>query len=339
MTASARDKKRQSLEEVQGEATMLTATSTSELVLGGVFSVIGLMGNTFILTVNLMKRIKDLEINVRNIIISSLAVTNICLQCTMLTASVCHIYWEENVLLDEVLTVDVAVGDGLCCSSLWFATWLGVYYCLKIVNCNHPCLIGLKVQFPKIVPWLLIGSVLVSLANGISGAFARHGNDTAKQASNNSENITPVASGNGTMNDFVLVNGPSTLLIIQLLISSVAFIIFSFAIVAIITSLLRHMRRMAQNTVSFQNPNLKAHVGALKTLVMLLILYLTFYLSHVLVFVKPVALESFRLITFKLPTFAFPALCSLILILGNPTMKKTLVKIFYQPNCCKREGA
>ncbi|XP_069506097.1 taste receptor type 2 member 40-like [Ambystoma mexicanum] len=214
---------------------------------------------------------------------------------------------------------------------LWFATWLGISYCLKIVNFNHPRFICIKERFPKIVPGLLIGSVLVSLAIRISRAFHIQAENATNQASNNSENASSMFSSNGTRNEWLSGNGPSTIVMIEMLVASVAFVMFSFS------SLCGHMRQMAQNADSFQNPNLKAHLGAQKKVAMLLVIYLIFYVAYVLINLETDINIDFGCFSIKRLSFVFPSLSSLILILGNPNLKKTLVKIFFQSFCFKQD--
>ncbi|XP_059580169.1 taste receptor type 2 member 1-like [Alligator mississippiensis] len=51
--------------------------------------------------------------------------------------------------------------------SLWFATWLAVFYCVKITSFNQPLFLWLKLRFSGLLPWLILGSLLVSLATSL----------------------------------------------------------------------------------------------------------------------------------------------------------------------------
>ncbi|XP_060125087.1 taste receptor type 2 member 41-like [Zootoca vivipara] len=47
-------------------------------------------------------------------------------------------------------------------ANLWFAAWLSVLYCVKIVNFSHPLFLQMKRRFPGMMPWLLLGTVVFS---------------------------------------------------------------------------------------------------------------------------------------------------------------------------------
>ncbi|XP_069506095.1 taste receptor type 2 member 1-like [Ambystoma mexicanum] len=238
-------------------------------------------------------------------------------------------------LLDAVFKSYLAAELFLSLSSLWFATWLCVYYFMKIANANHPSFIRIKAIFLKNLHLFLIGSVLVSMAISLPINCGAHKVPQYNPNSNLSKDISFNISVDGDMVELILGGGCFTLFITQTLASSVAFVIFSSSAGAIIASLYRHMRRMAQNADSFQNPDLRAHLGALTTVTMLLVLYVSFFLVKCLMFLQIFRVDSLGFSICQVVTFAFPALSSIILILGNPALKKTLTKTFCHFLCCR----
>ncbi|XP_015263252.1 PREDICTED: taste receptor type 2 member 40-like [Gekko japonicus] len=46
--------------------------------------------------------------------------------------------------------------------SLWFAAWLSVLYFVKITIFSHPFFLQMKQRFSRLLPWLLLGSVVFS---------------------------------------------------------------------------------------------------------------------------------------------------------------------------------
>ena len=47
--------------------------------------------------------------------------------------------------------------------SLWFATCLSLFYCLKVTGFTQCCFLWLKVRISKLMPWMLLGSLLTSM--------------------------------------------------------------------------------------------------------------------------------------------------------------------------------
>uniref|UniRef100_A0A8C3VZ23 Taste receptor type 2 n=1 Tax=Catagonus wagneri TaxID=51154 RepID=A0A8C3VZ23_9CETA len=49
--------------------------------------------------------------------------------------------------------------DFLNAATLWFSTWLSVFYCVKIATFTHPAFLWLKRNVSGLVPWMLLSSV------------------------------------------------------------------------------------------------------------------------------------------------------------------------------------
>ncbi|XP_069506007.1 taste receptor type 2 member 40-like [Ambystoma mexicanum] len=315
---------------------MATSADLPNLVLHVIISAAGLMGNTFIVAIKLINWMNQAnDLNESDVIILSLGVTNTCLHCVSLAGTVVYVLWRHIFVLDAVFksyfTLKIALGD----SSLWFATWLGVYYCMKIVNLTHPFYVWIKARLPKIVPWLLVGSVLVSLANSIPVGcemdLAWTGNVSKDPSSN--------TSGDGAIAELRFGSGCLSMFIIQVVAASVAFTLFTFSAGAIITSLNRHMKHMAQNADSSRGPHINAHLGALKTVAALLILYISFYTSKFLLFLELFPIGSWGFVMCDILTFSFPALSAIVLILGNSNLKKTLTRTCCHIKCRRGDGS
>ncbi|XP_078510168.1 taste receptor type 2 member 41-like [Lissotriton helveticus] len=212
-------------------------------VLSGIFCVMGLLGNVFIVSMNLTSWINTTnELNVNHLIVFSLGASNICLSCVSFAGTTLRWHWEEIFLRCGLYTYYFMFTFFLNVCSLWSATWLCLYYCMKIVNFNHPSLIWMKVRFPKMVPWLLMGSTFVSLIISIPSACVIHLKAKYNPLSNLSNYVSANISSKGTQTGFELDYGHPFMFIVIIVIASVAFIIFFVSALMIITSLYRHMR-------------------------------------------------------------------------------------------------
>ena len=58
--------------------------------------------------------------------------------------------------------------------TLWLTTLLAVIYCVKISFFTHPIFLWLRWRILRLVPWMLLGSLLVSCETTIFSAFRHH---------------------------------------------------------------------------------------------------------------------------------------------------------------------
>ncbi|KAJ1121959.1 hypothetical protein NDU88_000465 [Pleurodeles waltl] len=318
----------------------MAPTQISEGVLNVIFCVVALMGNTFIVTINFRDWIKsNKDMKISNVIVTFLGVTNICLQCAMYV-----LHLGANFLVDIIVNPDgvfdavMTVCYCLYTSSLWLAAWLCVYYCIMIAKWSHPSYIWIRVRFPKVVPWLLCGSQLFSLTNIISTDCNVYDQAFTDQMSSVLNDTYYNISSNCTKTNVISESGCLIVFLIHALVASASFAIFSFSAGMIITTLYGHMKLMSRTGDSFRNPRLDAHLGAMKTVTMLLILYISNYLAYCLIVLRVVRYNSIGFMIGKIVTSAFPATSSCILILGNRRLKKTLGQILRKTRCCKGEA-
>ncbi|NXJ67897.1 TA2R9 protein, partial [Rostratula benghalensis] len=199
-------------------------------------------------------------------------------------------------------------------SNLWVSACLCIFYCIKIANFRHIFFIYLKVKIDRIVPWLLLGSVLLSLVIGIliysiiDEALCSNHNSTTqgnfwKLKIKMDEHIFPVffLAGFGFATTFMAV------------ISSALLLLFS---------LWRHKCKM--QTDSGKNISVDAHVKAMKSILSFFVVYSINFTCSILTLVyatKKANPVAFLILVFQ---YAFPGVHSLILIFSNPKLEKTL---------------
>ncbi|MEE6518814.1 hypothetical protein FKM82_030045 [Ascaphus truei] len=156
-------------------------------------------------------------------------------------------------------------------SSLWFATVLCVYYCVKISNYNHSSFIYVKVRINKLVPWLLLASLLTSLAFSLPfGWYA---------FTLNFSNSTKSLLQNSTVQEIIVVHNDTNQLIMYNLGSSLPFIIFCVATFLLIKSLCLHIRQMRSSDTSFRRSSLDTHFRVVKSMVFFFLLNIIYFSS------------------------------------------------------------
>ncbi|NXH18110.1 TA2R9 protein, partial [Bucco capensis] len=198
-------------------------------------------------------------------------------------------------------------------SNVWTSACLCVFYCIKIANFRNTFFIYLKVKIDRIVPWLLLGSGLVSLVMGI-----------LSYATTDSEFNSTTHGILWKLNvrldeDLLPVVFPSCFILTTALITVV------FSALLLLFSLCRHKLKMQAKAV--KDLSMDAHMKAVKSILSFLFIYSINFTGFVLAMIYETREED--LVTFLLLVFlcALPIFHSLILIFSNPKLEKTLLRI------------
>ncbi|XP_078521561.1 taste receptor type 2 member 40-like [Lissotriton helveticus] len=197
----------------------------------------------------------------------------------------------------------------------WFTACLCIFYCVKIVDFSHPLFIRLKMRISKLVPWMLLGSVVGSIALSIASYLSSY----EKSLENSIDNLTSnVITNNNTLNmSYSYLYAVFALDICLPLVCDIA------SMTLILISLCRHTQRMRNNAPGFSQPQLQAHYRAAKIMVFLLLNSISLLISQILIMCTTNVLMSS--VCFVI-IFAFLTAQPIVLILGNPKLRKALWK-------------
>ncbi|XP_066036676.1 taste receptor type 2 member 9-like [Chamaea fasciata] len=203
------------------------------------------------------------------------------------------------------------------CSNLWVSACLCVFYCIKIANFRNRFFIYLKVKIDRMVPWILLASVLSTLAIGIIAY------DMADTKLSNNHNST--SQGN-----FSTVSGKMDKLFFQTYFIYVFGFVTSFtgvisSALLLLFSLWRHKCKMQKN--SMNSLSMDAHIKAMKSILFFFIMYSINFIFLILSLISSTKEEKYVALITLLYLFAFPGVHSLILIFSNPKLEKTLIRI------------
>ncbi|NXY55564.1 T2R10 protein, partial [Callaeas wilsoni] len=209
------------------------------------------------------------------------------------------------------------------CSNFWISACLCIFYCIKIANFRNSFFIYLKVKIDRIVPWLLLGSGILSLAIGIIAyniidkAVCKNLNFTCqgtfwKATIRAEEHFYPIhfLAGFGYAASFLAV------------IFSAVFLLFS---------LWRHKCKMQTN--SMNSLSMDAHTRAMKSILSFFIMYSINFISLVLTLIYSTKYQNHVMFLVYLTEHAFPSVHSFILIFSNPKLEKALLKILSCVKC------
>ncbi|XP_068864505.1 taste receptor type 2 member 9-like [Aphelocoma coerulescens] len=209
------------------------------------------------------------------------------------------------------------------CSSLWVSACLCVFYCIKIANFRNRFFIYLKVKIDRTVPWLLLGSGLLSVAIGITSY------DIADIKLSNNHNYNRqgyvLKLTNKTDEHFFhvyFIYGFG-------FVTSFTAVIFSALL--LLFSLWRHKCKMQTNSIN--SLSMDVHIKAMKSILSFLVMYTINFGFLILLLISSTKEEKHVVFLSLLFLYAFPSLHSLTLILSNPKLEKTLIRILSYVRC------
>ncbi|XP_009922907.1 taste receptor type 2 member 40 [Haliaeetus albicilla] len=288
-------------------------------------SMAGLLGNGAVLAVCSTSCIRSKILSSYDMIVIFLSLSRFSLQSWMMLDLFLNLFCETSYYEENLFVIFKTVFMFLNYSSLWFAAWLSVFYCTKIASFTQSFFIWLKQRISSLVPWMLITSSLFSFATSLPFAwdvYDVHNNFTAPSTMTNSSErrVTMKAS---------------FFLLILLCNAGVALplIVFVVSSILLIRSLWIHTRQMQNNATGFRDASLEAHIGAIKSIFSFLILYVTYFISLVLILSNiflPLSIGEAMCLAVMA---ACPAGHSVVLIWSNPKFRELPARILHHANC------
>ncbi|KAM4618020.1 taste receptor type 2 member 8-like [Discoglossus pictus] len=291
------------------------------MVLVEVFA--GIIISGFIVYVNILDWIKQKTLRSCDQILLALGLCNVlypCLSGFLINMSILCPYITSAIFYQcfNVLSVSTIL------SSSWLTALLCLFYCLKIVNFRSGLLVQLKKKIDVMVPWLILAAALVSVFCSIPGIFSY----SYQLSINDTTSITPnITTG------FVIHKDSMQTLTPLLPNILIPLMIVTGTTVCIIWSLILHTRTMKQNLG--EATGLEIHKRAAWTMLCLLLLYLIFYQSKVLIILRGLKSLSMEYFVMLMLVFAFSPVQSVVLIVGNRKLMQNYNKMLSHYMSCK----
>ncbi|XP_053328045.1 taste receptor type 2 member 40-like [Spea bombifrons] len=279
---------------------------------------IGLSLNMCILVVNFKEWKKGARLQQYNQLHITMATVNILLQC-VLTLSL-YIVWSPVLYDQGWVALFSTLPLSLIYFSVWLNTWLCVHYSTSIATFSHCAITWMKSHFSTLLPKLILASAVGSFVISLPAIWNVY---SETQEANRNFSINSTVTGEIFVNPSYRLAGTSLGCFLPVTLCSLC-------IAHTLTSLLRHVWRVKHNDSGFSRPSLRAHVRAVRTMVLLLMLYMSFFVAQALSFVTnhttedPLAFLNWFLL------LSFPAAGSLVIIQANSKLRKV-----FQSKCWK----
>lgn len=293
--------------------------------------VLGMLVNVFIVLVNGSGWVKSKKISLSDFIITNLALSRIVQLWILLFDCVKDIFFRSlfnNGALIQVIDIFWTFTNHL---SIWLATCLGVFYCLKIANFSHPTFLWLKWRVARVVVWMLLGGLLFSCSDAMSLILQFKMYYVLQRADD---------WGNVTEHFRELRNEYEVIHVLGTLWNLPPLIVCSASYILLILSLGKHTRQMQQSRTSASDPSSEAHKKAIKMVLSFFFLLLFYFLAYLLTsshyFLRGTGMT--KLIS-EVSTMFYPACHSWILILGNSKLKQTFVELLWCKSGHQKPGS
>uniref|UniRef100_A0A803SZ55 Taste receptor type 2 n=1 Tax=Anolis carolinensis TaxID=28377 RepID=A0A803SZ55_ANOCA len=281
-------------------------------------SMVAILGNGFIIVVSGNRWLQTRKMVPSDFLLTSLSIS--------------RVFWHVTFGLSYVL--EVSIGDIFMYSSaqeaidfistfssmasLWCASWLSVFYCVKVTNFANRFLLWLKPRI-NVLSVRLLGMSISSLVF-MSVPFFQHYAEAKKRC-----NLTGSLPLNTSQR-----NDCKFLLLIfrhfQVIVATMNFVISITATILLLTSLWKHTRNLKKSGIDAKDLSAQIHINVMKPLVLYIFLYLS-YFAGILNFASHSVhnVDAVELLSDVLRTI-FPAAHTITLVLSNPKLKALLVR-------------
>ncbi|NXX49921.1 TA2R8 protein, partial [Tricholaema leucomelas] len=236
--------------------------------------------------------------------------------CTTWLFSFLSVIYPQCFLANPLPQMFAALVGFFNSSNTWGSACLSVFYCVKIANFQYTFFIYLKGKIDRMVPWLLLVSVLFALIMGVLAY------DISYRAV--FQNLNSTAPRNLWNIHIMMDEHTFALFCIIGFISTTSFLTAIFSALLLLFSLWRHKCRMQANSV--RNLTMDAHSKAIKSILSFTFIYSIHFTGYVLSSIHANKTEYALMFVIVIFQYALPIAHSLILILINPKLEKTFIR-------------
>ncbi|XP_017668509.1 PREDICTED: taste receptor type 2 member 9-like [Lepidothrix coronata] len=294
----------------QSTVTSYAATSVAVVTLE---AFAGMWINAFIVSVICVAWVRKKTLNSNEKILMALGCSRFWFLCIAWVYFFLSLIYANYLHVHPIFELAESAPSFLNYSNFWVSACLCVFYCIKIANFRNSFFIYLKVKIDRIVPCLLLGSVLFSLVVGtilydaIDKIFCKNLNFTCQgriwKASISTEE-------HFFRHYFIIGFGYAT-----------SFTAVIFSALLLLFSLWRHKRNMQKDL------SMDAHIKVMKSIYSFFIMFSINFICLILTLIYAMKSQTLMVFLFYIFQHAFPGFHSLIVIFSNPNLEKTLLKI------------
>nr|XP_028568761.1 taste receptor type 2 member 7-like [Podarcis muralis] len=285
-------------------------------------SAVAFLGNGFILVVNGHRWLQNRKMAPCDFLLTSLSTSRILLQLTIMINNILYNSLPENYT--GTFTRDIGAFFWLFFSqvSLWCATWLNIFYCVKVTNFPHRLFLWLKLRINVLAPRLL-GMVIIALMLffTVPSTILHFEN---KKTCNLSGTLTHNASLSKVCHDQFFV-----FRILHFCSLCMSFILSVAASMVLLISLWRHRRNLRKSGSLIKDLSTQVCLNVMKSLLFSLLIDITYFAALIIPVGGLVSYGTNGRLALEFVLSAAPSAHTMILIFSNPKLKEILMHILH----------
>ncbi|XP_033029712.1 taste receptor type 2 member 7-like [Lacerta agilis] len=282
-------------------------------------SAVAFLGNGFILIVNGHRWLQNRKMAPCDVLLTSLSTSRIMLQLTMLTNKILYCNSAESDMRAYGRDIGTFLWIFLSSVNFWCATWLNIFYCVKVTNFPHHLFLWLKLRIDVLAPRLLGMVIIALMLFSVHPVIVRFGN---KKHCNLSETLTWNASLSKVCHDPLFIF--RTLQLCSLCTSSTLSVVASMVL---LISLWRHRRNLRKSGSVIKDLSTQVYLSVMKSLLFSLLIDMTYFAALIIPVGDFFRYGTYGSLSFAMVLSAIPSAHTIILILSNPKLKEILFRI------------
>ncbi|XP_060635402.2 taste receptor type 2 member 41-like [Anolis sagrei] len=277
----------------------------------GILCIVSLSGNGFIFMVTVLQWHQKRKMSPCDFLLTCLSVSRLLTQLNCMGNYFMYIFnfsVRREMFLFSWIFFNMA--------SLWCASWLSIFYCVKVINFPNSFLLWLKLRIDLLLPRLLGISMVIFVVSSLPSiiTFFKY-----KEPCN--QTITPPTIDE--VEDRMWIS----FFPVQITFICINFNVNIVATLLLLISLWRHVRNLRKNGTSVQDLNTRVHLNVMRPLLITLFFYLVFISSLIRIVSDLSQFGSDLSLITEIMLSVFPSGHPIILIWTNPKLKKVAARI------------
>nr|XP_060616831.1 taste receptor type 2 member 7-like [Anolis sagrei ordinatus] len=278
--------------------------------------IVALLGNGFISVVQGHQWLQKGKILPCDFLLINLSTSRFVMQLSSFVGHILYFISTERCLSSYKNVYGTIIWTFMNLASLWSATWLSVFYCVKVANFTNSLFIWLKPRINKLVPRLLGLSIVISCIFCVPSVIEYLGQLRGC-------NLTVILPVNISQNEPY----KEDLLYLQLTYTSINVCLSIIASTFLLASLWKHTRNLKKSGLGSKDLSTQVHMNVIIVVLSYIFFYLVFLTALIIGVTNVFKSHSPESSIIEILAISFPSTHSVILILTNPKLKELAARI------------